>query len=143
MVKVPKGVTLVVGLGISGRAICRHLERLGRPCMVADTRDAPPGLDAFREAHPNIEVHCGSLADLDMREAREVVVSPGVDPHLPELEALKGLAGESGDPMVVGRWPCSRVPVVPPSRPLPVPMQSPRSRPCWARWRPRRAGEWR
>ncbi|WP_069383846.1 UDP-N-acetylmuramoyl-L-alanine--D-glutamate ligase [Halomonas caseinilytica] len=102
MVKVPKGVTLVVGLGISGRAICRHLERLGRPCMVADTRDAPPGLDAFREAHPNIEVHCGSLADLDMREAREVVVSPGVDPHLPELEALKGLAGEFGDPMVVG-----------------------------------------
>ncbi|MDR5859586.1 UDP-N-acetylmuramoyl-L-alanine--D-glutamate ligase [Halomonas eurihalina] len=102
MVKVPKGVTLVVGLGISGRAICRHLERLGRRFMVADTREAPPGLDAFRDAHPGVEVHCGSLAGIDMQEAHEVVLSPGVDPHLPELAVLEGRVGESGDPLVVG-----------------------------------------
>ncbi|WP_275287054.1 UDP-N-acetylmuramoyl-L-alanine--D-glutamate ligase [Halomonas elongata] len=102
MVKVPKGVTLVVGLGISGRAICRHLERLGRPFMVADTREVPPGLDAFRDAHPGVEVHCGSLAGIDMHEAHEVVLSPGVDPHLPELAALAGRVGDSGDPLVVG-----------------------------------------
>ncbi|GED22194.1 UDP-N-acetylmuramoyl-L-alanine--D-glutamate ligase [Halomonas halmophila] len=102
MVKVPEGVTLVVGLGISGRAICRHLERLGRPFMVADTRDRPPGLDAFRAAHPGVEVHCGALADVDMRAAREVVVSPGVDPRVAELAALDDCCSESGDPLVVG-----------------------------------------
>ena len=65
MVKVPKGVTLVVGLGLSGRAICRHLARLGVPFMVADTREAPPGLDDFRAAHPGVATHCGPLTALD------------------------------------------------------------------------------
>ena len=102
MVKVPEGVTLVVGLGISGRAICRHLERLGRPFMVADTRDLPPGLDAFHAAYPGVEVHCGALAEVDMRAAREVVVSPGVDPRVAELAALDDICSESGEPLVVG-----------------------------------------
>ncbi len=102
MVKVPLGVTLVVGLGLSGRAICRHLERLERPFMVADTRAAPPGLDDFRAAHPGVAVHCGPLTALDMSEAREVVLSPGVDPQSPGLGALAGRVSESGEPFVVG-----------------------------------------
>ncbi|MCK2182634.1 UDP-N-acetylmuramoyl-L-alanine--D-glutamate ligase [Halomonas getboli] len=102
MVKVPKGVTLVVGLGLSGRAICRHLQRLERPFMVADTRAAPPGLDEFRAAHPGVAVHCGPLTELDMVEAREVVVSPGVDPRSPGLDALAGRLGASGEPLIVG-----------------------------------------
>ncbi|KGE79590.1 UDP-N-acetylmuramoyl-L-alanine--D-glutamate ligase [Halomonas salina] len=102
MVKVPKGVTLVVGLGVSGRAICRHLQRLGRPFMVADTRAAPPGLDDFHAAHPGVAIHCGALTELDMEAAREIVVSPGVDPASPGLGALAGRLGESGEPLVVG-----------------------------------------
>ncbi|MDN3555634.1 UDP-N-acetylmuramoyl-L-alanine--D-glutamate ligase [Halomonas maura] len=102
MVKVPKGMTLVVGLGVSGRAICRHLQRLGRPFMVADTRAEPPGLEAFRDAHPGVAVHCGPLTDLDMDAAREVVVSPGVDPRSPGLDALAGRRGAQGEPLVVG-----------------------------------------
>ncbi|UYG08877.1 UDP-N-acetylmuramoyl-L-alanine--D-glutamate ligase [Halomonas sp. M4R1S46] len=102
MVKVPKGMTLVVGLGVSGRAICRHLQRLGRPFMVVDTRAEPPGLEAFRDAHPAVEVHCGSLTDLDMGAAREVVVSPGVDPRSPGLADLAGRRGPQGEPLVVG-----------------------------------------
>ncbi|MDR5868361.1 UDP-N-acetylmuramoyl-L-alanine--D-glutamate ligase [Halomonas koreensis] len=102
MVEVPEGVTLVVGLGVSGRAICRHLERRGRPFMVADTRAAPPGLAEFRAAHPGIAVHCGPLTELDMEPAREVVVSPGVDPRTPGLAALAGRHGPDGEPRVVG-----------------------------------------
>ena len=41
MSKVPKGMTLVVGLGVSGRAICRHLTRHDVPFMVADTGANP------------------------------------------------------------------------------------------------------
>ncbi|MDI5984356.1 UDP-N-acetylmuramoyl-L-alanine--D-glutamate ligase [Halomonas sp. M4R5S39] len=103
MVKVPKGVTLVVGLGVSGRAICRHLSRLGRPFMVADTRAVPPGMDDFHAAHPGVEVHCGPPSDLDLSEVEEVVVSPGVDPRAPGLAELADRTREAtGEPLLVG-----------------------------------------
>nr|WP_297459316.1 UDP-N-acetylmuramoyl-L-alanine--D-glutamate ligase [uncultured Halomonas sp.] len=85
---VPSGVTLVVGLGISGRAIARHLARQSTSFMVADTRVSPPGLDDFRAAHPGIEVVCGPLTGLDLSQAAEVVLSPGIDPRTPGLEGL-------------------------------------------------------
>lgn len=103
MHKVPKGVTLVVGLGLSGRAICRHLDRLGVPFMVADTRAAPPGLEDFRAAHPGIAFHGGPLTELDLGEVEEVVLSPGVDPAMPGLAALAGRTrAATGEPLVVG-----------------------------------------
>lgn len=103
MVRVAKGLTLVVGLGVSGRAICRHLTRLNLPYMVADTRAAPPGLDDFRAAHPGVAIHCGSLTALDLSDVKEVVVSPGLDPRMAGLESLADqLSPDTGEPMVVG-----------------------------------------
>lgn len=103
MPKVPRGVSLVVGLGISGRAICRHLSRQGVPFMVADTRSRPPGVEAFRAAYPDVALHCGPLAELDLSEAEEVVLSPGVDPRAPGLAELAGGARPAtGAPRVVG-----------------------------------------
>ena len=103
MVRVAKGLTLVVGLGLSGRAICRHLSRLNVPYMVADTRDQPPGLDDFRTAHPGIEIHCGSLTLLDLQDVEEVVVSPGLDPRMPGLKEMADqINPRTGEPKVVG-----------------------------------------
>ena len=103
MVRVAKGLTLVVGLGVSGRAICRHLTRLNLPYMVADTRAAPPGLDDFRAAHPGVAIHCGALTALDLSDVKEVVVSPGLDPRMAGLESLADrLNPDTGEPMVVG-----------------------------------------
>ncbi|RCV91088.1 UDP-N-acetylmuramoyl-L-alanine--D-glutamate ligase [Billgrantia montanilacus] len=103
MHKVPKGMTLVVGLGISGRAICRHLSRQGVPYMVADTRAVPPDVDDFRAAHPGVEIHCGTLTSLDLSEVEEVVLSPGVDPRALGLAELAGRVRDAtGDPLVVG-----------------------------------------
>ncbi|MFN2409595.1 MAG: UDP-N-acetylmuramoyl-L-alanine--D-glutamate ligase [Halomonas sp.] len=103
MVHVPPGITLVVGLGISGRAICRHLARQGVPFMVADTREKPPGMAAFCSAHPDVALHCGSLEALDIEAVEEVVVSPGVDPHHPTLAPLATqLNPRTGDPRLVG-----------------------------------------
>ncbi|MDF9433492.1 UDP-N-acetylmuramoyl-L-alanine--D-glutamate ligase [Chromohalobacter israelensis] len=85
MPRVPAAHTLVIGLGVSGQAIARHLSRRGEPFMVADTRESPAGLEAFRAAHPGVDVVCGPLAALDMQEAREIVLSPGVDPRTPGL----------------------------------------------------------
>lgn len=103
MVRVAKGLTLVVGLGLSGRAICRHLSRLNVPYMVADTRAVPPGLEDFRAAHPGVEIHCGSLTSLDLTDIREVVISPGLDPRMAGLEGLANrISPYTGEPMVVG-----------------------------------------
>ncbi|MCI0508525.1 UDP-N-acetylmuramoylalanine--D-glutamate ligase [Chromohalobacter marismortui] len=100
MVKVPTAYTLVIGLGLSGQAIARHLARQGVPFMIADTREAPAGLEAFKAAHPDVEVVCGPLQALDMQEAREIVVSPGVDLRTPGLAEYVNAAGEG--PRVVG-----------------------------------------
>ncbi|GHC20302.1 UDP-N-acetylmuramoyl-L-alanine--D-glutamate ligase [Aidingimonas halophila] len=85
--KVPLGMTLVVGLGVSGGAIARHLAERNVPFMLADTRPSPPGLASFRVDHPDVPVYCGPLSELDMSEAGEIVLSPGVDPRMPELAA--------------------------------------------------------
>lgn len=99
MSKVPEGVTLVVGLGISGRAICRHLKRESRIFMVADTRAEPPGLDTFQHDFPEVRVYCGPLDGLDMSAAEEVVLSPGIAPDAPGLAHLKDAAR---GPRVIG-----------------------------------------
>ncbi|WP_027966532.1 UDP-N-acetylmuramoyl-L-alanine--D-glutamate ligase [Halomonas halocynthiae] len=98
MDKVPAGVTLVVGLGISGRAICRHLDRLGCPFMVADTRANPPDLASFRQEFPDVTLRCGALDSLNMSEARDVVVSPGVSLQQPALAALQNTP--AGPPVI-------------------------------------------
>ncbi len=102
MRRVPQGATLVIGLGVSGRAICRHLERLGRSFVVADTRPSPPGIEEFRAAYPEVPLYCGPLSALDMDGAEEVVVSPGVDPEQPALAALRERRRANGEPQLVG-----------------------------------------
>lgn len=101
--QVPPGVTAVVGLGVSGMAICRHLQRLGRRFVVIDTRESPPGLEAFREQFATLPLRLGSLDGLDLSVAEEVVLSPGVDPHQAPFAALFAeLSPHSGEPRLVG-----------------------------------------
>src|SRR5690554_6147794 len=102
MRRVPQGATLVIGLGVSGRAICRHLQRLGRSFVVADTRLSPPGVEDFRAAYPEVPLYCGPLSALDMDEAEEVVVSPGVDLRQPGLAEMRERRRANGDPLLVG-----------------------------------------
>lgn len=93
--EVPSGYTLVVGLGISGQAIARHLHRQGVPFVVVDSRDQPPGEADFRKDFPGIALYCGALDKVDMQAAVDVIVSPGVDPHQPALaQAKQRLKGE-------------------------------------------------
>ncbi|MGS2743160.1 UDP-N-acetylmuramoyl-L-alanine--D-glutamate ligase [Halomonas sp. LS-001] len=103
MLRIPKGTTLVVGLGVSGQAICRHLDRQGVPFVIADTREQPPGLDAIQRLYPGVDVHCGPLTALDLSDAEEVVLSPGVYPRTPGLEPLHDVYNpETGEPRIVG-----------------------------------------
>ena len=54
---------LVLGLGESGLAMAQWCARNGARLRVADTRAAPPGLDALRAVAPSADVVAGSLTD--------------------------------------------------------------------------------
>jgi UDP-N-acetylmuramoylalanine--D-glutamate ligase len=70
--------TLIVGLGMTGLSVARHLALRGEPFAVADTRPAPPALAALRKLDAGIQVHLGPLEPELLARAVRVVVSPGV-----------------------------------------------------------------
>ena len=75
-----KGRDFVFGLGGTGLSIARHLKRLGRDAVFADTRDVPPGLEELAELWPDAEVIRGNVDLVDNID--RVIVSPGIiDSH--------------------------------------------------------------
>ncbi|GMG86646.1 UDP-N-acetylmuramoyl-L-alanine--D-glutamate ligase [Biformimicrobium ophioploci] len=87
---------VVIGLGASGVSAVRYLRAEGLPCVVFDTREQPAGLDAFREAFPDVAVHTGALNPEVLASAAELIVSPGVSVKTPEIRA----AAEAGVPVI-------------------------------------------
>jgi UDP-N-acetylmuramoylalanine--D-glutamate ligase len=74
---------LVLGLGVSGLAIARWCARCGAQVTVADTREAPPNLDALREQLPNARFIAGpfSAALIEGEGVQAVYRSPGLSPE--------------------------------------------------------------
>lgn len=77
----------VIGLGITGQSVLRHLVGRGARVVVADTRREPPGLAAVRAAYPGVEFVTGPLDDDLLARCGELVVSPGVPLEEPALRA--------------------------------------------------------
>ena len=72
---------LVLGLGASGLAMARWLDRLGWRVRVADTRLAPPQLAQLRDELPNAEFIGGDCsAQLIGEDIGLVATSPGLSP---------------------------------------------------------------
>jgi UDP-N-acetylmuramoylalanine--D-glutamate ligase len=80
------GTVLVLGMGGTGAACARYLAARGTPAVFADTRAAPPGLAAIRTALPAAEIHAGQIPQQLPAQITRVVISPGVDLHLPVLK---------------------------------------------------------
>lgn len=79
------GSVLVLGMGGTGAACARYLAACGTTAVFADTRSAPPGLAAICAALPAAEVHAGKIPQTLPPQITQVVISPGVDLHLPVL----------------------------------------------------------
>jgi UDP-N-acetylmuramoylalanine--D-glutamate ligase len=79
------GTVLVLGMGGTGAACARYLAARGTVAVFADTRAAPPGLAAIRAALPAAEIHAGQIPQQLPPQVTQVVISPGVDLHLPLL----------------------------------------------------------
>ncbi|MFE8646010.1 Mur ligase family protein [Sphingomonas sp. NCPPB 2930] len=73
---------LVLGLGASGLAMARWCARHGARVTVADTREAPPQLDALRQDVPDAAFVAGPLsaALVEGAPVRAVYRSPGLPP---------------------------------------------------------------
>jgi UDP-N-acetylmuramoylalanine--D-glutamate ligase len=84
---------LILGLGDSGLAIARWLARQGWRLRVADTRDAPPQLQALRASHPDAQFVGGDFSKGLLDDIELVVISPGLAPThdavAPLLKAAK------------------------------------------------------
>lgn len=90
---------LILGLGISGLAMARWCTRQGARVTVADTRPAPPQLQALREQCPQAGFVAGPLdAALMQREAWTLVArSPGLSPD--SLQAARAWTAAQGVPL--------------------------------------------
>jgi UDP-N-acetylmuramoylalanine--D-glutamate ligase len=73
---------LVLGLGISGLAMARWCARGGARVTVADTRAAPPQLDALRAQCPEVAFRAGPMDAALLAEAPWTMIarSPGLPP---------------------------------------------------------------
>lgn len=78
------GLKVVAGLGISGVSAVNFLHEKGYRVAVTDSRAVPPGHDQIPSA---VQTSFGQL-DLELLlQAEEIIISPGLDPKLPEIQA--------------------------------------------------------
>lgn len=80
---------LIVGLGQTGLSCARFLSERALSVAIMDTREQPPALSTLQQEYPQVLVKTGGL-ELDwLLQADMIVLSPGVDPRLPEIKAAK------------------------------------------------------
>lgn len=77
---------LVLGLGDTGLAALRWLERQGASLSVADTREAPPHLALVQQELPQVAVHLGPFSEQAFAPADIIVSSPGVSLSEPQIQ---------------------------------------------------------
>ncbi len=87
---------LVLGLGESGMAIARWVGGRGATLRVADTRAAPPMLDALQRELPAARFHGGGLDVALLDGVTLVALSPGLSPTHSAAAPLVAAARERG-----------------------------------------------
>lgn len=77
--------SLIIGLGQTGLSCARFLLQQGNAVAVIDSSEKPSCLNALQKDYPEVVVKTGGIpADWLMR-ADSIVLSPGVDPRLPQI----------------------------------------------------------
>ncbi len=90
------GMTVVVGLGITGLACARFLHARGVAVAVTDSRCEPPQLAAARRELAQVPLALGAFDAGLLKDAKEIVLSPGVALEEPALAA----AAAAGVPII-------------------------------------------
>ncbi|MEQ1801167.1 MAG: UDP-N-acetylmuramoyl-L-alanine--D-glutamate ligase [Gammaproteobacteria bacterium] len=84
-IRTQASVTLVLGMGGTGVSCARFLAARGARAIFADTRPLPPGTAAIRAAMPGAAILAGGPPATVPAGVDRILVSPGVDLHLPLL----------------------------------------------------------
>ena len=78
---------LVVGMGKTGYSLACWLARQGLAFDAVDSRAEPPFAEAFRRDFPGHRLQLGGFDGDLLERATEVLLSPGVDPAVPQISA--------------------------------------------------------
>ncbi|QIO07121.1 UDP-N-acetylmuramoyl-L-alanine--D-glutamate ligase [Acinetobacter shaoyimingii] len=78
------GLKVVAGLGISGVSAVNFLHDHGYRVAVTDSRAVPPGHDKIPS---EVQTYFGQFDQDLLLSAEEIIISPGLDPKLPEIQA--------------------------------------------------------
>jgi UDP-N-acetylmuramoylalanine--D-glutamate ligase len=79
--------TIIIGIGATGLSVASYLDRQKIPFTVCDTRTNPSNLSVFQKKFPNVLVFCGELNVEMLLQAKQLIVSPGLDCRLPAVVA--------------------------------------------------------
>jgi UDP-N-acetylmuramoylalanine--D-glutamate ligase len=89
---------VVLGLGLTGLTLARHLARHGARVRVADTRATPPGAAGLATALPQVPLETGPFSASTFAGADLIAISPGVAKDQPAIaEAVAHGADLAGD----------------------------------------------
>lgn len=78
------GLKVVAGLGISGVSAVNYLHQQGYQVAVTDSRPTPPGIE---QIPAEIRQSFGVIDQELLLQAEEIILSPGLAPQLPEIQA--------------------------------------------------------
>lgn len=76
---------LIVGLGKTGLSCARYFAAQGQSFAVTDSRQSPPGLNAFRQEFPGHRLELGGFGEASLLAAESLVISPGVSLKTPAI----------------------------------------------------------
>ena len=70
---------LVVGLGMTGFSVIRHLAKTDCRITVTDSRDVPPYLVQVKQGFPDVDLVMGSIPYDRFDEFDQIIASPGIE----------------------------------------------------------------
>ncbi len=79
--------SIIVGLGTTGLSCARYLRAKGISFRVVDSRLSPPGLSLLQQEFPDVEVTLGQFPEEILCSAKQLIVSPGISVHTPQILA--------------------------------------------------------
>ena len=85
---------VVLGLGLTGYSLARHLATRGARVRVADTRSAPPFAARLAATLPGVQVTTGPFTAATFAGADLVAISPGVAKDQPAIRAAATAGAE-------------------------------------------------
>lgn len=89
-----KWETLIVGLGKTGLSVARYLDGRGVTFAVADSRENPPGKQELEKKFPHIKAYYGEFKKPVFKQAKQLIVSPGISILTPEIQHAQSKGAE-------------------------------------------------